>query len=617
MGGASDIEFSNFIERLLARTDIIKLIARHTKLKKTSGGNYSGLCPFHNEKTPSFSVSETKGMYYCFGCGAKGNAITFLKEKEGRNAAESIRELAQMAGMEMPRSESGDPKRQAHRKALYEILQQAADFYRRQLREHPQRHTAVDYLKKRGLSGSVARDFELGFAPADANMLIQALGDTQPRRELLQAAGLARQNNSGLYGFLYNRIVFPIRDRAGRVVAFGGRALDAGAKAKYLNSPESEVFSKRRELYGLHPVIQQRPAPQQLLLVEGYMDVVMLAQHGFRCAVAVLGSAANSDHFEMMFRQARRVVLCFDGDEAGLRAARRAVEAAMPSMKDGHELRVLTLPEGEDPDSLVRAENGPERFARMLDEESQSLMNFLFKHLGAGADLDSADRRAALIEQIQPYIRSCPSPVLRALLCDELADAIDLDRDELKRLIAAASDAERASPYKSPPYESSSGPYPADDPPYPPPHRDFEPRALTHTPVARLLALLFQHPALIHEIDAEFEAPSEASEENRALNMLLRLLRDATEPNCGWLQRALESEDQQLVRVVQRQIDHCPSIADYNSAATELRDTLRHLRERPMRNRHKEELKALMNKDADSRSDADRARITELIQNIG
>ncbi|MDA7582531.1 DNA primase, partial [Luminiphilus sp.] len=342
-----------FIDQVLDRTDIVDVVDRRVKLKKT-GKNYSACCPFHEEKTPSFSVNPQKQFYYCFGCGAGGNALGFIMDYERMDFREAIEVLAQAAGLEMPPEEADNAPQVDHQKPLYESMEKASRLYEGMLRQHADRSTAINYLKQRGLSGEIARDFRIGFAPEGWDNLKSTL---QSEDEIQHAisAGLLIQNDKGRqYDRFRDRIIFPIVNQRGKVIAMGGRVLGDG-KPKYLNSPETPLFSKSHELYGLHHIRKFAKNLSRIVVVEGYMDVIALAQFGIHYSVATLGTSVGKPHLETLFRRVDQVVFCFDGDDAGRKAAFRGMEAALPMMEDGRGVKFLFLPEGEDPDSVVRS----------------------------------------------------------------------------------------------------------------------------------------------------------------------------------------------------------------------------------------------------------------------
>jgi len=420
----------SFIDDLMARLDIVEVVDEHVPLKK-KGREYMACCPFHDEKTPSFSVSPQKQFYHCFGCGAHGTAIGFLMDHLQMSFPEAVEALAERVGLEVPREALAGAPREDHA-PLYEVLARARDFYRRQLRSHPGAPRAVEYLRGRGLSGEIAKEFELGFAPPGWDHLVQALGTDEAARAQLARAGLTAEKIAGRpYDRLRDRIVFPIHDRRGRVVGFGGRVIDEG-EPKYLNSPETPVFHKGRELYGLHRVRRRSGRPARLLVVEGYMDVVGLAQFGIDDVVATLGTAATADHLEQLFRTAPEVVFCFDGDAAGRRAAWRALETALPVLRGGRQTGFMFLPEGEDPDSLVRS-LGAEGFAARV-REAATLTEFLFDHLTDQVDMETLDGRARLAELARPLLERLPRGALRELATGRLAELTGMDPVRLTTL---------------------------------------------------------------------------------------------------------------------------------------------------------------------------------------
>ncbi|KUJ82792.1 DNA primase [Microbulbifer flavimaris] len=533
----------HFIDDLLARADIVETIDSRVKLRKT-GKNYSACCPFHDEKTPSFTVSPDKQFYYCFGCGANGNAIGFLMEYDRLPFPEAVEKLAAGMGLEVPREQlaPGQEKRQRESQSLYQLTEKAADFYRQQLRNHPSAGRAVAYLRQRGLSGEIARDFGIGLAPPGWDNLLNALADTAEKADQLEQAGLAirRQDSDGQtkpgrrhhYDRFRDRIMFPIRDQRGRPIAFGGRVL-GDEKPKYLNSPETPIFHKSRELYGLWEARQANRDLKRLIVVEGYMDVVALAQFGIRCAVATLGTACGEEHIQLAFRHVPELVFCFDGDKAGRTAARRALEAALPQMQDGRSLRFLLLPEGEDPDTLVRQVGG-ERFEQLLDEQARPLEDFLFDLLGEGINLQTMDGRARLSKLAGPLLDQLPDGVYRQLMFQQLAARTGLDRATLEEVIGAEKAraaqaraqaqpqaANRPAAPATKPVEPEAFPATAEAPPVmediPPPDEMYDqipdsapagfaapqerPRSQYRLPAERMLiALLLHHPQLAQQI---------------------------------------------------------------------------------------------------------------------
>jgi DNA primase len=415
----------DFIDDLVQRADIVEVIGSRVPLTK-AGREYKARCPFHSEKTPSFWVSPQKGFYHCFGCGAHGTALGFLMEFERLEFPVAVEELAHSIGVEVPRSEG----ERESTEPLLRALDQAAQLYRQALRDHP---AAIDYLRQRGLDGETAREFGIGYAPPGWDTLLTALGGTEADRHALQAAGLViARDTGGFYDRFRERVMFPIRDSRGRVIAFGGRIIGSG-EPKYLNSPETAVFHKGRELYGLFEARRAERKLDRILVVEGYMDVVMLAAHGIRNAVGTLGTATTPDHLRRIFGLVTEVVFCFDGDRAGRDAAWRALQASLPTLHDGRQVRFLLLPEGEDPDSLVRKE-GADTFNQRLDA-SIPLSSFFLDSLCREVDLGTPDGKARLAALAKPLLTQLPEGVYRELLTDALAGRVGLPRERLQALL--------------------------------------------------------------------------------------------------------------------------------------------------------------------------------------
>ncbi|MCH1446103.1 MAG: DNA primase [Luminiphilus sp.] len=419
-----------FIDQVLDRTDIVDVIDRRVKLKK-AGKNYSACCPFHQEKTPSFSVNPEKQFYYCFGCGAGGNALGFIMDYERVEFREAIESLAQAAGIELPAEEADALPQIDHQKPLYEAMEDATRVYESLLRKHPTRGRVVDYLKQRGVSGEIARDFRLGFAPEGWDNLMTTLSSEEDIGHAV-TSGLLIENDSGRkYDRFRDRVIFPIVNQRGKVIAMGGRVLGDG-KPKYLNSPETPLFSKSHELYGLHHIRKFAKNLSRIVVVEGYMDVIALAQFGIHYAVATLGTSVGKPHLEMLFRRVDQVIFCFDGDEAGRKAAFRGMEAALPMMEDGRQVKFLFLPEGEDPDSVVRSK-GPQHLEHLFDN-ADPLETFLFDQMAEGVDIQTMDGKARLSKLVAPYINLIPDGVFKTLLFKALADRTDMDVESLRRL---------------------------------------------------------------------------------------------------------------------------------------------------------------------------------------
>ncbi len=426
----------SFIDDLLNRTDIVDVVSSRVQLKK-AGKNYTACCPFHKEKTPSFSVSPDKQFYYCFGCGAGGNALGFLMDHDNLDFPQAIEDLAKAAGMEVPREESGraHKPRQPTDSPLYPLLTAAADFYRQALKSHPQRKAAVDYLKGRGLTGEIARDFGLGFAPPGWDNLYKHLSsDTLQQKAMIDAGLLVENAETGKrYDRFRDRVMFPIRDSRGRIIAFGGRVL-GDDKPKYLNSPETPVFHKGQELYGLFEARKNNRNLDEIIVVEGYMDVIALAQQGLRNAVATLGTATSEEHMKRLFRVVPSVLFCFDGDQAGRNAAWRALEATLSNLQDGRRARFLFLPEGEDPDTLVRSE-GTDAFRARINQHAQPLADYFFQQLTEEADPRSLEGKAHMATLAAPLIDKVPGANLKSLMRMRLQEITGLSGEAVSQLV--------------------------------------------------------------------------------------------------------------------------------------------------------------------------------------
>ncbi len=444
----------NFIDELLARVDIVSVIDARVPLKK-AGHEYKACCPFHNEKTPSFYVSPAKQFYHCFGCGAHGTAIGFLMEYERLEFPDAVEDLARDLGLEVPHEQGGPARSELEPlDELRDLLDKVNAYYQRQLREHSQRSRAVDYLKARGLDGPTAARFGLGYAPPGWDGLRDALGG-QATAGLLKLGLLIERGEGGGYDRFRDRVMFPIRDRRGRVVGFGGRTL-ADDPAKYMNSPESPLFHKGRELYGLYEARAAVRQLERLVVVEGYMDVVALAQHGIPFAVATLGTATTADHLDVLYRAAPEVVFCFDGDRAGRQAAWRALDQALPAQRDGRTARFLFLPEGEDPDSLVRSEGEAGFRARL--EGAMPLSEYLVSEIAGQVDMGIPEGRARLHQLAAPLVAKVPEGVFRELLLERLGRAVQLSAEKLSKLITGPAVKTNVPQRRKPP--RSGGPSP-------------------------------------------------------------------------------------------------------------------------------------------------------------
>lgn len=475
-----------FVETLLARTDIVEVIGKRIKLKK-SGVNYFACCPFHGEKTPSFSVSPSKQFYHCFGCGAHGTAITFLMEYEGISFPDAVEALAQEAGLVVPKTRTGDPKAaetaRNEREQLLHLLEKAAHFYQQQLARHPE---ALRYLERRGIGRDAIHHFGLGYAPDDW----QALAAIFPHYNdpLLEKAGLViAQDNGRRYDRFRHRILFPIHNRRGQVIAFGGRVLDQ-SEPKYLNSPETPLFSKSHELYALALARDAIRTRGHVIVTEGYMDVVSLWQHGIDNAVAVLGTAATPHHVRTLVTLTDEILFCFDGDDAGRRAAWRALEQSLEALKDGVTLRFAFLPQGEDPDSFVRSA-GPDAFREQL-QRSRTLSQYLIETLTENESLDTPEGRARLIHRAQPLIARIAAPELKRQIEQEIAERARIPLDDW-----AAAATPRVAPRRTRTRTQ--------------PHWHATPRKTVATLGTRLLRLLLAHPRLAARVPVNWLDASE------------------------------------------------------------------------------------------------------------
>ena len=413
----------SFVQELLGRIDIVDVVERYVPLRK-AGANYSACCPFHSEKTPSFTVSPSKQFYHCFGCGAHGSAVGFLMQHAGIGFVEAIEDLAQSAGLQVPQEERHRDNR-AKKAPLTELMAKAMRFYREQLKASP---AAIDYLKGRGLTGEIAARFGLGYAPDGWQNLERIFPEYND--PALAECGLIIVNDQGKrYDRFRDRVMFPILDQRGNVIGFGGRVMGQG-EPKYLNSPETPLFEKGRELYGLTQARQAIRDTDTVIVVEGYMDVVALAQHGVGNAVATLGTACTSVHVQKLLRQASKVVFCFDGDSAGRKAAWRGLEASLEHLSDDKSVGFLFLPPEHDPDSFVRAE-GAENFLRLVSHPT-TLTEFLMRELKADVDLSNAEGRARLVHEAKPYLTKLAAPILRVQLVKAVADAAALNQAEVE-----------------------------------------------------------------------------------------------------------------------------------------------------------------------------------------
>src|SRR3989338_3459893 len=462
-----------FIDDLLARVDIVSVIEPFLALRKT-GINYQALCPFHQEKTPSFSISPSKQFYHCFGCGASGNAISFMMDHQHMNFVEAIETLASQIGMPMPREMEQDPSTPKYQ-PLYDVMEKLSEFYQTCLRNNPH---ATDYLKNRGLTGKIAKQFEIGYAPSGWNNLLEHFGE-DTKSHLVQSGMLIKKDDHSHYDRFRDRIMFPIRDRRGRVIAFGGRVLGDDV-TKYLNSPETPIFHKGHELYGLYEAKKTRL--DRLLLVEGYMDVVALAQHDIPYAVATLGTATSAHHIEQLFRVTPEVVFCFDGDDAGIAAAWRALEILMQLLQNEWSVKFILLPKDEDPDSFVRKE-GKQKFETCV-VNAQPLSEFFFDHLQQKVNMCHLDGRARFVSLALPYIKKIPNEISREMFLTQLSQLAHIDANTLQNYMPTTNTTVK-----------------------PLTHPTRSRLKTTISPMRMVITLLLQHSQLIEHIEAEPSLP--------------------------------------------------------------------------------------------------------------
>ena len=463
-----------FIDELLNRVDIVDVIDSRVALKKR-GKEHIACCPFHNEKSPSFTVSQSKQFYHCFGCGAHGTALGFVMEYERLDFVDAVEALAADYHIEVPREESSySAPQQDNKNAIYDALADASQLYVQQLKPSQR---AIDYLKGRGLSGEVAKTFNLGYAPDSWDFILSALGKSPEQIKALFDAGLLiKKSEQKYYDRFRDRIMFPIRDRRGRIIGFGGRILDQG-EPKYLNSPETPVFHKGQELYGLYEARQAVRDLSHIVIVEGYMDVVALAQHGIPYAVATLGTATSQEQISRLFRIVPEIIFCFDGDPAGQKAAWRALENCLPVLHDGVQARFLFLPDGEDPDTLVRKE-GQQAFEQRL-KTATPLSDFMLNHLAEQVDLSSDDGRARFSELSKPLIAKLSAGVFRDLMLEKISKKIGLSSSTLKQHM----------PEQHHPATQTQQ------------HVQQQPRHKIHVTHTRLaIALLLQYPQIAHQV---------------------------------------------------------------------------------------------------------------------
>jgi DNA primase len=536
----------SFIQELLNRIDIVDVVDKSVPLKK-AGANYSACCPFHNEKSPSFTVSPTKQFYHCFGCGAHGTAIGFLMEYQGLSFVEAVHELAKMVGMIVPQ-ETRDASKPVQKAVpgLLETLQQAANYYKSELKKSPR---AIEYLKGRGLSGQVAAKFQIGYAPQGWQNLQTVFPHYDA--EVLQIAGLVVENEQGKrYDRFRDRIMFPIHDQKGQVIGFGGRIINPEDTPKYYNSPETPVFQKGHELYGLFMARRAIRDAGRALVVEGYMDVVALAQYGIEYAVAALGTATTPYHITKLMRQTDEVVFCFDGDAAGLNAAWRAAMNALPALTDGLQLRFLFLPSEHDPDSYVR-EFGKEAFEEAM-KTAIPLSQYIIQHLSAENPLLSQEDKVKFLNEAEPILKQIQAPRLALLLRKKIAELMGVTLDEMRSMIKLPP--LNAAPTRSSPRQSRT----------------------TVSLHRRFVLMLLMRPALAQADDLEWLEGD--AEEDRMVKIAIEIALQNPQSNPAAILHQMQKElDSRLVQEIQRELHVLDESLDFalefEGARKQLKDT--------------------------------------------
>ncbi|MDX2347203.1 MAG: DNA primase [Legionella sp.] len=506
-----------FIDELLVKTDIVNFIDSYVPLKKL-GTSHAACCPFHDEKTPSFNVIAKKQFYHCFGCGVSGNVISFVMSYLNQDFPEAIETLAARAGLEVPRDKQAT---RSHIKSLplYDLLSQVAVFYQNKLQASDE-HPAALYLKNRGLSSDVIKRYQIGYAPTGWHTLEHAF--KSHLEGLITTGMLVQKDDKGTYDRYRHRITFPIHDRHGRLIGFGGRAIDADQKPKYLNSPETVIFQKNRELYGLHQVLETHAkSPDTVLIVEGYMDVIALAEHGILNAVATLGTATSTYHIQLLSKHARTLIFCFDGDAAGQKAALRALENTLPALDGKLNAQFIFLPEGEDPDSLVRSD-GREAFIQRTTQATP-LHEYLLQMLTETLDITSLAGRSQLLQAITPYWQKIPDGPYKQLLLDELARLTHLDAHRIEKTFNP-NDSEYSKNSKHSKHSKKAS------------LKIIAPSALKRTPIRLATALLLQCPELYAATHTELPHLDTLIEPNQtALKALLQHLSQHPNTNTATL----------------------------------------------------------------------------------
>jgi DNA primase len=538
-----------FVNDLLVRVDIVDLIDSHHPLKK-AGASYVARCPFHTEKSPSFHVNSKKQMFHCYGCHKSGNAIGFLMDFNHLDFVEAVEDLAAFVGVDVPRETATYSQQPAQKKNdltnLYALMEQVATFYVQQLRNSSEGKKAVDYLKARGISGDCATDFMLGYAPVQWKPLLEQFDS----KALMDCGLLGSNDNGDVYGRFRGRLMFPIRNRRGRIVGFGGRVLD-DSLPKYLNSPETALFSKGKEVYGLYELLEKSAKPPRILIVEGYMDVIALAQFGIHHAVAVLGTATSRDHLDLLFRFSSELVFCFDGDKAGQAAAWRVMESAFSSLKDGRQVRIMMLPPQHDPDSLIR-EQGLTGFTEQI-QTALPLSDYFFGHFTDALNLTETEGRAQLVSQAKPYLEKLPDSVFKEMMFARLKELSGLGT--LDVLASTANRSPKPTPQKRP---EQDGRMPSQ---------------------RRTLALLIQHPELISILEQrDINWDCLKFDGIETFRRILQVILNEKPTNTGvLLEYYRDHDDERIIKLLsdlQLGIPEGGEIADFSGTLDKLVETL-------------------------------------------
>ncbi len=553
----------SFIDDLLTRVDVVEVINARVPLKK-KGREYTACCPFHAEKTPSFTVSSIKQFYHCFGCGVHGTAINFLMDYEHLDFVEAIETLARLQGVDVPREQGGKSAQAIKKDAnLYDLLEEVSGYYQQQLRSHP---VAQQYLAQRELSSEVISRFKVGFIPEGWDNVLKQFSGRYKTQQLLDAGLLIEKDQGGQYDRFRDRIMFPIRDKRGRVIGFGGRVLGDGTP-KYLNSPETTVFHKGSELYGFYEARHHTRKLEQILVVEGYMDVIALAQFDISYAVATLGTATTQEHVTQIFRAVEEVIFCFDGDRAGREAAWRALKNALPVLRDGKEIRFLFLPMGEDPDSQVR-KIGKEAFEKSLAEEAVSVTDYLLDHLSAQYNLSSREGKARFLEAIGKLMKGMPESLIKDQLMTDVAKLTSVDLELLRQRKVGVAPVEPQQMFSR-----------------------LSDREVRQTPVRFAITLLLNKPDLISEVEdpeqiALFDLPG-----TDFLATLIETIEENPHVNAaGLLDRWRNTEyEASLVSLMKWQ----PESEDDDMLTREFQDCLRQIRKKA----HELKLENLLHKE--------------------